>query len=367
MIYRFFIYFFVFISLAACSRYSKHEILQADDSNNAKDILVYLDELIKKDKTNYQIFFQRAKIYYDLKQYKKALEDIQKSLELNPTNEASYLLLAQVYQNQSSIKKSIGAALQAEQRGFRNYELYKLLALNYLKMGDAENAEKSIDRLLDFNLTAENLSLKGDIYLELKDTTNAVKSYVSALKLNNQTSRPYRSIYSIYEISRPDYAEEFLDLYLKVNPDYSSFLVLKGEMLLKRNEYDSAINYFTLANYKAFKDFQLLNKVASAYYNLENYDTAFIEVNESLKLDSVNNRDAKLLAARSLDKLRDYNLAKVYYEAIVKSDSTDVIALDELDKLNRKVAYLWRLSQQEKAFNSIRNSAPPEVERKDIN
>ena len=68
-----------------------------------------------------------------------------------------------------------------------------------------------------------------------------------------------------------------------------------------------------------------------------------------------------------MDKLEDYAQAKEVYSNLLKSDSTLVIAAEELDKLNRKVAYLWRLKQQEQAFENIRNSPPPAVERKEIN
>lgn len=355
------------IVFASCSRYSKHEIIEADAASNSREVLAYLEELIEDDGESYQVYFQRAKIYYELKDYQEALLDVQKSLELSPTDQESYLLLGQVYKEQGKTEESINAALQAEQRGFRNYELYKLLALNYLSLNEIDNAERSIDRLLEFNLTGENLSLKGDIYLELKDSVTAVKSYLEAIKLDRGLARPYLSLYSIHEKKNAAYAESFVDQYLEISPNSSNFLLLKANELRKREAYDSALALYLVADYQAFESPDLFNDVSNLYYKLTNYDTALLEAKKSLQLDSVKNREARLLVARSLDKLRQYEESKVYYEGLVQQDSTDIIATNELAILNRKVAYLWRLSQQEQAFDSLRNSTPPPVIRKSVN
>ena len=322
--------FLIAALLQACSHYSKHQIVEADASGNAREVIAYLEELIEKDNSNYQIYFQRAKIYYELEDYQKALTDIQKSLELSPTDQESYLLLSQVYNQLNNTEESINAALQAEQRGFRNYELYKLLSLNYLTIGEVDNAEKSIDRLLEFSYTAENLSLKGDIYLELKDTATAINSYNESMKLDKRLSRPYQSLYNIYKHKDSLLAESFIDSYLKVNPENRDFLLLKSHELTQRQEYDSALEMYKRARYSEDGRTSILNKVAQLYFSSAKYDTALFESRKSLSIDSVNNREAVLLSARSLDKLRDYDMSKLYYEALVQQDSTDVIALEEL-------------------------------------
>ena len=331
------------------------------------DALDYLNDLIEGKNANYQTYFKRSEVYFQLEDNRRALIDIQKSLELNPTYEEAYLLQSQIYFKQGKFEKCISAALQAELRGLRNYELYQLLAKAYLEENEVENAQKSIQRLLDFNKSAENLSLKGDIYLELKDTAVSINSYESAIEANELLVKPYRALYAIYEKSDLDKSEMYLDKYLTIDSSQADFLVLKGDILAKRGAYDSAIYLYEMANVGILPDKDVINKLAKYYYEMDSLKVAQKWLRRSLQLDSISNRQAMLLMARSLDRARLYEESKEYYASLIQIDSTDVIANEELNKLNRKIAYLWRLKQQEKAFDSIRNSAPPAVERKEVN
>ncbi|QSE96653.1 tetratricopeptide repeat protein [Fulvivirga lutea] len=355
------------ILLCGCKRHSRHSMVSIETEASENDALAYLDEMIESGEANQLTYFKRAEVNLKLNNYSRALIDVQKSLELDPTYQESYLLQSQILFNKGDIQQSINSALQAEQRGLRNYELYKLLAINYLKLNEADNAEKAIQRLLDFNYSAENLSLKGDIYLSLKDTATAISSYTKAIDVSPELPRPYESLYQIYKYKNPTLAERYISSYLNKNDDNQSFLLLQADIYANRKSYDSAISIYK--NLKEVVDTSsvLLNNMSLYYYQLNQYDTALMLAKNSLLSDSITNREAQLLVARSLDNLREYNESKLYYEALVKYDSTDAIALDELDKLNRKIAYLWRLQQQERTFDSIRTSAPPVVERKDVN
>lgn len=351
----------------ACRHHSKYEIIESQGESSLRDELGYLNELVEDKNANYQAYFKRSEVYYQLNDYRKALIDIKKSLELNSKYEEAYLLESQIYFRQEKYDRCINAALQAELRGLRNYELYELLAIAYLKEGEVESAQKSIQRLLDFNRSAENLSLKGDIYLQLKDTTTSIKSYEQALTVDSTLIRPYKALYEIFISKNVKKAESYIDNYLEIDSMNADFLIVKATRLAARGAYDSAILNYKRAEYQKFNDPSLINNIAMYYYELDSIEVSKELARTSVVIDSVNNREALLLLARCYDELRDYVESKNYYNSLLQIDSTDVIAAEELDKLNRKIAYLWRLERQKKAFDSIRNSAPPVVERKDVN
>lgn len=329
-------------------------------------MLNYLNDLLKDDPNNPKILFKRAQVYFDHSDTRRSLIDVQKALEINPTDPDHYLLLGRIYDLRNRPEDCLAAALQAEKRGLHNYELYRILAVNYLKLNDAENAKNAIERLLEFNRNGENLSLQGDIFLQLKDTVGAIKSYEKAIAQKHLISRPFRELYQIYlakiEIEK---AESYLDQYLAKNNNDSDFLILKASLKARTKYYDSALVYYNKANVIDSEEKNLLVDYGNLFYSLSDFDSALLIANKVTGLDS-QYVEANLLAARSLDKLRNYQESKKIYESILEYDSTVHIAARELDILNRKVAYLWRLQQQEKAFDSIRNSPPPAVERKEI-
>ncbi len=358
---------FSFLLFFSCERYSRDQIVESGELQDADEVLDYLNDIIERDKNNAQVYYKRAQVYLIIGDYRRAGIDVQKAVSLKSTDPDYYLLMSSIFDKRNNPAESIAAALQAEQRGLRNYELYRLMAVNYLKLNDAENAKKSIQRLLDFNRNGENLSLQADILLELKDTTAAINSYKLSIEQQSNLIKPYRSLFDIYRNKgNEDVAEQYVDAFLKQEDENEEFLIKKARLLISRQSYDSALTFLKEAEAMQSKDLEVLNTLGMTYYFLQQYDTSLLIAEKSWEIDSLF-VDNTLLKARSLDKLGNYADAQEVYTNLVKSDSTLVIASEELDILNRKVAYLWRLKQQEQAFDSIRNSPPPAVERKEIN
>jgi tetratricopeptide (TPR) repeat protein len=366
-LYRSILTILFIISILSCQRLSKDKIVNTQQLNESEEVISYLTNLIEENQNNAQIYYKRGQVYFDLDDYRRAGIDIQKALELKPDNPDYYLLQSKIKEKKDDSKGAIFSALQAEQRGLRNYDLYRIMAVNYLKLDEIEDAKKSIQRLLDFNSSGESYSLQGDIFLQMNDTVTSVNSYKKAIELQRELPSPYLSLYKIYQTKRQnEMAEQYIDSYLNIMPYNKEFNLLKARLLFLRNEYDSALILykrfeFTIANNK-----ELLTEVGNVYYKLLKYDSSLFLANSAIGIDSLF-LEANLLAARSKDNLKQYDEAIVIYRSIIERDSTINIAQVELDNLNGKVAYLWRLQRQAKSFDSIRNSPPPTVERKEAN
>ncbi|MTI40121.1 tetratricopeptide repeat protein [Fulvivirga lutimaris] len=358
---------FLFLFFFSCERYSRDQMIESGELQDAEKVLEYLNDIIERDQNNAQVYYKRAQVYLTIGDYRRAGIDVQKAVNLKSTDPDYYLLKSSILDKRNNSEESIAAALQAEQRGLRNYQLYRLMAVNYLKLNDAENAKKSIQRLLDFNRNGENLSLQADILLELKDTTAAISSYKLSIEQQSDLIKSYRSLFEIYRNKGNEaLAEQYVDAFLQHEEENKEFLIKKARLLTARQSYDSALTFLNAAGALQSEDLEVLNITGKTYYSLQKYDTSLLIAERSWEIDSLF-VDNALLKARSLDKLGNYAEAQEVYTNLVKSDSTLVIASEELDILNRKVAYLWRLKQQEEAFESIRNSPPPAVERKEIN
>lgn len=345
----------------ACRRHSKHKVVDKSDTKGSTEMVRYLTELVDTEKGNAQIYFKRGRAFFDLGQYRRALIDAQKALKLSSTDPELYFFLSRVYHTKSQPRESINAALQAEQRGLRNYELYRLLAVNYLNTGDADNAKKSIERLLVFNNTSETLCLRGDIYLQAKDTLEAITSYRRAVEKNRQSPRPYQALYALFWEDQPAIAEQYIDGYLAIDKENDAINLLKARLLHGRGVYDSALRYHSMVPWDT-TDFARVAEVGDVYLKARKYDSSLLMATYTFRPDTGYNPGV-LLAARSLDKLRRYRESKVLYELLVRRDSS---AADELDKLNRKIAYLWQRKQQERELEAVKNMMPPTVERKEM-
>jgi tetratricopeptide (TPR) repeat protein len=366
-LYRYILIILFISSLLSCQRLSKDRIVNIEQLNEADEVIKYLTDMIEENQNNAQVYYKRGQVYFDIHEYRKAGIDVQKAIELKPNDPDYHLLQSKIKDKKNDSKGAILSALQAEKRGIHNYDLYRIMASNYLKLEETEDAKKSIQRLLDFNSSGESYSLQGDIFLQMKDTSASVNSYHKAIALQKELAGPYLTLYNIYrKRGQNEIAEQYVNSYLKLKPDNDEFNLLKARMLSLRNQYDSA-----LILYKKYEDMntynkELLSEVGNVYFNLAKYDSSLILAKDALIIDSLF-LEARLLAAKSMDNLNQYDEAIEIYKSIIERDSTINIAQVELNKLNGKVAYLWRRQRQAISFDSIRKSQPPSVERKEVN
>ncbi len=360
---------FIILSLVvclSCERYSKDQVLSDATTSDAQEVLNYLNNLIEQDQNNPQIYFKRAQIYFELADYRRAGIDVQKAIEINSKDADLYLLQSRIYDKKGEAASAISTALQAESRGLKNYMLYKILAVNYLKLDEPSKAKEVLNRLLDFNKNGDNYALQGDILLELNDTLMAISSYKMAIEMQPLLAKSYDTLRNVYT-NKADWqkAEYYVDAYLMQDSLNSKFLIYKAQLLNNRKEPDSAFVYYKKANVIANGSSEQKFEFAKALFEKAYYDSLFNLINNYALLDTAR-LTTKLLIARALDKTLNYDSAINIYQVIISEDSTMNIAITELDILKRKVAYLWRLRQQEKAFDSIRNSPPPVIERKEF-
>ncbi|GES94218.1 hypothetical protein GLOIN_2v1877815 [Rhizophagus clarus] len=95
---------------------------------------------------------------------------------------------------------------------------------------------------------------------------------------------------NIYE-NKKRYADtlKMLDKLLSINKKDSLILCYYGEILSNMEKYEDAIKYFTKANDMDPENIHNLNKRATVYFILQEYDKALLDLNKVIKLDISNN------------------------------------------------------------------------------
>ena len=76
-------------------------------SGNSKKILELYTELIEKHPTAFDFYFQRALILQNIKKYDLALQDLYKSIELNPYSYNSYENIGYILNKQGNLGESV--------------------------------------------------------------------------------------------------------------------------------------------------------------------------------------------------------------------------------------------------------------------
>ncbi|ELR68821.1 hypothetical protein C900_05834 [Fulvivirga imtechensis AK7] len=353
------------MAFSGCVEHSKDALHNADINVKAASVLEYLREVSEKEPRNHVVHYQLANVHFDEEQYRQAQINISKAIEFQEDNAEYYFLSGKIYQKLEEPEEAVKALLLAENLGKKNQELYYIIAEEYQRLKEPAKARKAIDQLTDMDNSAEAYTLKGNIMISLGDTVQAMENYQRAVKLDKTYPDAHIALADIH-ISRKNEQEahKFVNTLLQLEPDNLGFLERKGELLMRSGELDSAKAIFSrIADERQhYLDYYQLSNV---YYLQRAYDSAQYMAKKAFELNK-DFLEAQILVARSLDKKRRYQEAIEVYQAILATDSTYNLAITELDNLQRKVAYLWRLEQERKEMDSTRNNPPPAVQKKEI-
>jgi len=350
----------------ACQQHSKDAIEEAGFSVKAEETLEYLNDIASQNKNNATFYYQRALANNELGYNEAAYDDILKATNIDQESERAYLLKGKIEQAMERPEEAIESLLIAEKLGAREKGLYKILASEYLQLGQVKMARTAVDRLVKLQPDAFSHQLEGEVMLAIGDTADALNSFTKAVSINANLKPANEKLVEIY-LAKNDLqkAGDIINRYLNSNIGDETMLLKKGRLLSSMEAYDSAKQIYHHLLALDSNNYLLNYELSSLHYVTNKFDSSGYYSQKALQLDSTQ-VEAKLLLARSLDKNRDYQQAIDIYENIVRGDSTNNLAASELDNLKRKVAYLWQLEQQRKQRDSVLNNLPPTLEKKNI-
>lgn len=352
--------------LAACAQHSKDAIEKATLEVDPVAALEYLNDMQGDKKKDPDFYFQRAKVYHDLGQFQNANSDVRRAVELDKSFERAYLLKGRIEKQLGEPQKAIQSLLIAEKLGSRDEHLYRILASEYLQLGETSLAKAAVDRLIKLRKDGSSMMLQGDILLGIGDSVQAIKSYETAINLDSGQRAPYERLVDIFiHRSELDRAGSFINAYLDQVDFDVLMLTEKGRLLNQLSLYDSAIAVYHQIISRDSSDYMVYYALSNTFYKSNRHDSSLYYAKKVVELDS-QFLEAKITMARALNAQRDFQEAIAVYQSILRQDSTYNIASEELADLQRKVAYLWQLEQRKKEKDSVSSNLPPTIEKKQI-
>lgn len=353
--------------LAACSSEPTHRIPELPDFEEAsyyEYALTAVDEVLNRDPGNAEAMGQRAELLLRQGQTNQALVSIRKAIEGDP-NEVRYrLTYAQALLLKGKNRDAFREAHRAVSLGGPSVALYEVLAEASLNSNYYEDAIHYSDSALAWSPhNAQNHLRKGKAAARTGNATLAEPSLLKALSLGASRTEVYSILISLYmDIEAYPRAQLYMKKMLSEGPVDNQVrfqqarilrmtgLVDSSRLILNHLRSDSTLNP-TLVN----------QELMELYYQTHRYDSALYYAQRVL-LRQPEDKAVMLTAARSYDRNREYQPAIRQYEAIVRLDSLQQAnlhqeAVEELDKLRRKVTYLWKRKQEEE-FEKLKNLTP---------
>ena len=330
------------LALFACNTTPKHEKEVSPQESKSPvtvaEAIRLLTDSIAMDSTDAHLYVSRAKAYFASEQIGQAMVDINKSLQLDPNNIDTYLLLADVYYalgDQDNIASTLNRAVEINSLDAR--PLVKLAELNLLQQ-NFNLAVGYVDKALQLSsYNPRAYFVKGMCFMAAKqDTANALKNFQYAAEQDESFYDPVEQICRIYAVQQPPYA---LDYIRKVQQQFPDITTARYELALYLQSHgapeEALLHYDTLLMQQPENYIVLFNKGYVNYVYLENNEEALNYFNQALEVNP-GYLDAKYNKGRVLEQMGDYAQAHEIYKDVLKVQPDYRLAIDALNRIQNQ-------------------------------
>jgi tetratricopeptide (TPR) repeat protein len=315
--------------LTACNQQGPTPAAQntADSSFTASESVKIISTQIEAQPENAELYYQRAKLYFDEKFLERAFIDIEDAIKFNAQNPLYYYL-----------KGRILYAMNKTQEAAKAYESAITLKPDYrdAQMNLAElyyvvkEHTKSIDLLnvliAEDPTDATFYCLKGDNQRELKDTLRAIATYQKALELDGEYYDAAMQLGLLLAAKKNKSAKEYFTTAIRINPRSAEayfgrayYYQVTGEFQKALFDYRKVID-LDPSNDKSYYNVGIINFDAKRYDEaMRSWDICIQMNNRHMEAYYMrglvfeykkNNADAKLNYQYALELNPNYTLAK---------------------------------------------------------
>ena len=360
----FFILLLGITAIACESRLSQEQILGAPvvDEEFFSNSLAALEKSLLQNPGSSELYFQKAWLLYQLA-VDGSLLAIDHALELNSEKPDYFFLKALIHKKAGQDSLALENAQQAERLGENRTELFELLAEIHFEQENYLETLNYTNQLIKVKSgDSRSFLLKSKALLGLHDTVRAEYFLREALENDNDAVQAVILAIRIF-MSRLEYdtASVLLKKALIQHPGNSELILQTGDWLEADGRLDSAEDVWRRLSSRPGYQIRSWRKLSDGKYGRGQYDSARY-YSDRILAHRPEDLSAHLTLARVADKQGNFALATDQYQGILARDSTHQIAQNELDILNRKVAYLHKIrrefEQQKSQISTITPKKP---------
>ena len=267
-----------------------------------------------------------------------------------PKEESILLYASQFYLEKGQLNKATTYHKQAFKVGSRNAKYYHLASGLKIARGEFDAAIDDLNKAIllnpgnfDFYLT------KGLLYQRLNDSQSALNAVEKAYDINPNDEKVFQELAKLYRSTGQDSMSlQLLGTKVESNPidpyvtDYTTALLSVGDYQTAKAFIRKAIN----EDSTRWESWSAL--LSEAYIKEGHKDSAVYLAKNMLEVDS-SLYFPKIVLGRVYNDWGYFNASINYYSQAIKIDSTNQLAIDELNNVYQKIAYLRKLRSQQQA------------------
>ncbi len=238
----------------------------------------FVTKEISKNTGNPDLYFERAKLFYDRKNYDGSIEDIQSAMRIDSLNPKYYHLLADVYMDYYQSRRALFTMKELVKiYPERSESLLKLAEIQFILKKYLESIN-SINKAIKVDRENANAYLLlGMNFREQGNFKQALNSFQTAVEMDPELIDGWLILGDLYANNESKLAETYYDNALRVNPESIEALHTKAFYLQNEERIDEAIElYNKIKGIKRDYSDAYLN-TGILYLEMDSVDRAFEE------------------------------------------------------------------------------------------
>jgi tetratricopeptide (TPR) repeat protein len=334
--------FSVLLAFFACNNTKPKEEVKSEEVKTpvtVSEVINRISDSIALDSTNAVLYRHRAEAYLNNEQVGAAMMDINKSLQLDPNDIDTYLLLANVYYllgDESNISATLNKAAEIDPLDTR--PMVKLGELNLLQQNynlSAAYIDKAL-KIQPFNPKA--YFVKGMYFIiAQQDTVNALKNFQISSEQDETFYDPAEQICRIYAVQQLPYALDYIRKTQRQFPEQANSRYELALYLQSHGEPEEALAHYDTLLMQQPENYIVLYNIAYVnFVYLERNDVALEYFNRVLDVNP-DYLDAYFNKGRVLEQMGDYAQAVDIYKEVLNRKPNYQLAIDGINRIQNQV------------------------------
>lgn len=320
--------------------------------------------------------FKTGEDFVQAGNYRDAIEQFTKALELEPDMDRAYLARAVAYENLDMLLEAAADFDRAATFLERDPEVFYEAGRLYYELGAYEKSLERLDRAisikrnyvephlvktkvlmaqeryeealaqadlaLDLKETSDNFYYRGLVQMKLGNPESAEADFVSAIDEDRKNARALRALADVrIKLNKTDFALQNINTAIQIEPDNPEGYVIRSKAYVKKLDYPRAIDDISKVILLNPDDPQMYYLRGVYYQEFTQHNNAVNDFTKALLLEP-DNADALYKRAWSYEQVANYKDAIKDYESLVSLSEYDVQAQILLKEARARLFELYR-------------------------
>jgi tetratricopeptide (TPR) repeat protein len=297
-----------------------------------------LNELLKADQNNANLYYKRGQVYLGFKDYNAAIEDANRAIKMDSLKTDSFYILLT---DASFISGKTRQAKEALERCIKNIptstKAYLKLAEMYFYVKKYQESINNINSALKLDPTiALGYFLKGMCYKESGDTALAVSSMQTACEQNDKYYDAFVALGNLYAAKKSALCIEYFNNALRIDPKSTEVIYFVGKFYQDTKKIPQAIDaYNKLLSIDSKNKHAFYNLGAINYTYLKNIEKAKDCFTQAIDADG-EYAEAYLARGICFEDLKNFADAEADYKMALQAKPNYEPAVEHLNNLIAK-------------------------------